>query len=234
MSVRKADTPYTCAGFGDRVHSCMIAYLYGKAHMDEPVTLHVTDAMMNRPDKVQSWHDILELFPAGSVQLSHEPHAQTYYYGDTLGMHPYDKAEGIDIAPYLKVAPMLKPIDCSADIKLPTKPYATMQWDAGGKPWSKKRLNPDQQARVIRRYRDEGLALVTVGREATNPLLSTSPKHVGYLMAHAELHIGVDSGPMHLASLYMIPQQLHIYPARAMSHHVVRWLANGAVRDRHL
>ena len=41
-SVRSGDRPYTTPGLGDRSHSLMIAYQYGKAH-NSPVTIHLTD-----------------------------------------------------------------------------------------------------------------------------------------------------------------------------------------------
>ena len=41
-SVRSGDRPYTTPGLGDRSHSLLLAYQYGKAH-NSPVTVHLTD-----------------------------------------------------------------------------------------------------------------------------------------------------------------------------------------------
>ena len=256
MSVR-VRKPYTTAGFGDRVHSATIAYAYGLAHGCS-VMLHLTEPMFTGGapgvDKLRSWQDIVALFPGDSMWI--DPHrtnhlgamaseewvrhlrlwgidATCYYYGDTLGMHPYDVAFGVDVAPYLKDIPLLEPIDCP-DLRLPSGKFATMQWDAGGQPHCAKRVTPEERHRITDRYIAEGYEMVTVGGEAHSELLRTSPKHVGYAMAKADIHVGVDSGPTHLAHIYMPTDRIHVYTARAESHHVKRWMANGCVRNYHL
>ena len=76
-SVRSGDRPYTTPGLGDRVHSAMIAYQYGKAH-NSPVTIHITDDKWSiaggvpSGKKKKSWIEILALFPSDSLYL--EPH----------------------------------------------------------------------------------------------------------------------------------------------------------------
>ena len=75
-SVRSGDRPYTTPGLGDRVHSAMIAYQYGKAH-NSPVTIHLTDDKWSvaggkiSGKKKKSWIEILSLFPSDTLYLMH-------------------------------------------------------------------------------------------------------------------------------------------------------------------
>jgi hypothetical protein len=257
MSVRKPNTPYTCPGLGDRIHTCLLGYQYGRAHGDS-ATLHITeDKWANRADKPESWMAIFDLFPRGSVDL--QPHpvqglsnaawlayvraeagylmAERYYYGDTL--HPYEERVGVDISAYLKASPLLphalslapnELADFEADIGIEgIERFATVQWAGGGDPnKDARRIPPGVRSGVEAKCRAQGLHLVTVGAEAAHPLLRTSLAHVGYVMSKAALHIGLDSGPMHLASLYLPYSRLRIYAGPYPSHHVRRWLANGA------
>ena len=247
--------PYTAAGFGDRIHSVTIGYQYSLAHQT-PVTLHLTHDKVTggapHIDKAQSWQDIVALFPPGHVSVrSHVSaglpnaewvqylrtkgiDAECYYYADTYGMHRYDEIAPIDASAYLKTNPCLTPVDCSADVTRPSKPYATMQWDAGGKPWCDRRLSDDQCSAVIGRYLMSGIDMVTVGGDAVDDCLSQGPAAAGYLMAGAALHIGTDSGLFHLAQLYMKPEQTHLYTARSRSHHARRWIANGSIPNHYL
>jgi hypothetical protein len=228
----------------------MLGYLYGKA-VGEPVTLHLTreHVVSGNPDvdKQQSWKDIIDLFPDLSVSIqSHQirggsneewvqylqnkgVNAECYYYGDTFGMYRYDEKFGFDIAPYLTKNPMLEPIVGSA-YELPDGPYATMQWDAGSADHCERRMPKVKREKILCHYAKLGLKMITVGGESDDPLLRTSVKHVGYVMANAKLHVGVASGPMFVANLYLPPERIHLYTMRERSHHTVRWLANGVVQ----
>jgi len=53
-STRIPDLQYSCPGFGDIVHSCLLTYLYGQAH-GEPATLHIASHQYNR-DKPTTWN----------------------------------------------------------------------------------------------------------------------------------------------------------------------------------
>jgi len=254
MSVQGNGKPYTCPGLGDRVHTATLAYRYGHASADA-VTIHLTADKMNR-DKPESWLAILGLFPSNVLTIRGHPveglsnrdwvaylkangftDAECYYYADLYGMHPAEDVFPLDISRYIKESPRLEPgKNLWADFQpmLPAGRYATVHWESGGDPLrDQRRVTYEMQQRIEERYRAEGLELVTVGGEAEQPLLRSSLRHVGCAMAHAECHAGIDSGPMHLAALYLPFDRLHIYSAGARSHHVRRWVANGAKLNRY-
>ena len=56
---------YSCPGFGDIVHSCLLTYRYGQAH-GEPATLHIASHQNNR-DKPEIWAEVAALFPDNTV-----------------------------------------------------------------------------------------------------------------------------------------------------------------------
>ena len=51
-SMRSGDRPFTTPGLGDRVHSALLAYLYGKKNNDK-VTIHITRDKFDKPHKKQ-------------------------------------------------------------------------------------------------------------------------------------------------------------------------------------
>ena len=77
-SVRSGDRPYTTPGLGDRSHSLLLAYQYGKAH-NTPVTIHLTDdkwsvAGGKKSDKKKkSWAELMSLFPKNSINIETHP-----------------------------------------------------------------------------------------------------------------------------------------------------------------
>ena len=240
LSIRKENMPYTTPGLGDMTHTVLIGYLYGRQH-DTAVTLHLTQDKYNR-DKPETYQSLLSLLPANTVSIKvHDvsglPESQwlqhiknqgfedveSYCYMDVR--HKYDTPERIDIAPYFSVYPKLQPLTVGHDLHLPDR-FVTSQWDST----AKKRRIDDQQVRQIQQfYRDQGYHIVTVGGQATDPLLQRSLPHIGYAMHKAGIHIGVDSGFMHFAQLYLEPQNIHLYATNAhkWSHHLQRAINNG-------
>lgn len=222
---------YTCAGLGDRIHSVTCVWCYARKH-DTPVTLHV-DATKSVGgqfgNKLESWNEIVSLFPAGWVQVCHwaaEPKTEAHWmallasagvnaavwrYGDFPGPH---EGKGFDISPYLRDIPKLTAAPFSVD--LPIGRFGTEQWDAGG---ASRRPSRKAQEAARARYADH--ALVRVGGEATGPL-RTSLKAIAYAMVNAEFHVGADSAFMHMAQLYMPWERIHIYASDRPSHHVRR------------
>jgi hypothetical protein len=238
MSIRKPDFPYTCPGLGDRVHSLLIAYQYGKKH-GFPVTVHIT---LDKHDKKkpQSWKEILSLFPPGSLKVMAHPikaipdkewraylrhrgwDCPSYCYGDSP--HRLDRQDAdLDISEYLRDLPRLSsPLKDEAD--LPEK-FLTCQWDAVGTNMSR-RLGKKQVEGILQRYRQDGYGTIQVG-------IDQSLREIGHLMSGADLHVGMDSGMMHMAMLYMDYEQLHIYRSKFVSHHAHRVFKNGGKADYH-
>ena len=241
-SVRSGDRPYTTPGLGDRVHSAMIAYQYGKAH-NSPVTIHITDDKWSiaggKPSgkKKKSWIEILSLFPSDTLYL--EPHpvenlsevdwikylkskghdAYIYHYADTIDMHPNETRVGIEMSQYIKELPMLKPIVNNG--WLPDE-FITVQWDSTD---SQRTLPHNIREEIHRKY---DVPALYVGGEGKG-LLKDSLPHIGLAMANAKAHVGSDSGMMHVAQLYMKYEDIHIYdrPGSYRSHHLVRAINNG-------
>lgn len=248
LSVRNNAKPYTTPGLGDRAHSLLMAYQCSKA-FKSPVTLHLTDDKWSiaggvpSDKKKKSWAELVELFPAGSVQvkpwetegLSEKAWLQylkdkgivadIYYYKDTMSMHRDEDAVGIEVSQYLKQLPCLDPIDCSADLKLPNK-FVTWQWDSTDKG---RMPNDFKMMQIEQKYRSLGYEIIVVGGESKNELLRNSIKHIGYAMSKAELHVGADSGMMHLAQYYKPYSKIHVYKGGYISHHLVRAQNNGSV-----
>jgi len=248
LSVRNNSKPYTTPGIGDRAHSLLMAYQYGQAHKT-PVTLHLTDGkwsiVNNKPSdkKKISWRQLVELFPAGTVDIcpwnveglsekswleylkSKNIDAEIYYYKDTMHMHRDEDATGIEISQYLKQLPCLEPIDCSDDLDLPRK-FVTWQWDSTD---VNRALNDFQMLQIEQRYRSLGYEIVNIGGSSKNKFLRDSLKHIGYAISKADLHVGADSGMMHLAQYYKPYSKIHVYKGNYISHHLVRAQKNGSV-----
>jgi hypothetical protein len=242
-SVRSGDRPYTTPGLGDRVHSALIAYQYGKAH-NSPVTIHITDDKWSiaggipSEKKKKSWVEILALFPTDSLYL--EPHpvenltevewikylkskghnAYIYHYEDTIHMHPNETRVGIEMSQYIKELPQLKPIVTNS--WLPDE-FITAQWDSTD---PRRTLSEKQREEIHKKYR---LPVIYVGGEGKG-LLKTSLAHIGFAIANAKFHIGSDSGMMHVAQLYKKYEDIHIYDTddSYKSHHLVRAINNGS------
>lgn len=247
-SVRNPARPYTAPGLGDRIHGVTTGWAYGQAH-NTPVTIHLTSAKLEGGqfgNKPESWAEILRLFPKGAVTIiahRYEPYdeqqwvkflnskgytgAEIYSYKDHIGT--YESVENIDISQYLKKIPLLtaEPVD----MQLPEK-FITVQWDSNE---LKRTLVPAARQEVMNKYIQEGYEVVVVGGEAADNNLRWSLKHVAYAMSKAELHVGVDSGFMHMAMLYLPYDRIHLYNEKEgfWSHHMLRALDNGAVLNHH-
>ena len=242
-SVRSGDRPYTTPGLGDRVHSAMIAYQYGKAH-NSPVMIHITDDKWSiaggkaSGKKKKSWIEILSLFPSDTLYL--EPHpvenlsevdwikylkskgydAYIYHYADTIHMHPNETRVGIEMSQYIRELPKLKPIVNNG--WLPDE-FITVQWDST----DSQRTIPEAMRKEI--HDKYGCPALYVGGEGKGLLKSSIP-HIGFAMANAKFHVGSDSGMMHVAQLYKDYEDIHIYdrPGSYRSHHLVRAINNGS------
>ena len=242
-SVRSGDRPYTTPGLGDRSHSLMIAYQYGKAH-NSPVTVHLTDDKWSvaggkkSAKKKKSWIELLSLFPPKTLYV--EPHpvenlsevewikylkgkgidAYIYHYADTIHMHPNETRVGIEMSQYIKDLPMLKP---KVNNGWFPDEYMTVQWDSTD---PRRTLTAKQIREVHDKYK---LTPIYVGGNAEG-LLQTSIPHIGLAMKGAKFHVGCDSGMMHIAQLYKKYEDIHIYDTDGAykSHHLTRAINNGS------
>lgn len=239
-SVRNPNNPFTATGLGDRIHSVTLAWCYSKVHKT-PVKIHLTKSKQvggQFDNKKQSWKEILDLFPAGSVDIGYHPYepkdekdwirhlkehnidAELFWYADHPG--PYESPSKLDISEYLKDIPRLKadPVD----MQLPER-FITCQWDSSDR---SRTLKPHLREMVMDNYKRQGYEIVTVGGESPDKNLNWSLKHIAYAMSKADMHIGVDSAFMHMAFLYQPFNKIHLYnePNGFYSHHFRRAIDN--------
>ena len=257
-SVRRP-MPFTCPGLGDMLHQCRVALSYMMSEGD-CVTLHCTADKYNR-DKPEKWKNIMKLFPRGSIGLKFHPiktynekvwldylvkqgiEAKTFYYGKHKGgpleldnLRGLTKEQVIDADSFLAY-PRLTSKDYSDKIELPEN-FITMQ-GVSSNATDDRSINIKHIERLKEIYKEQGYEIVMLGAGNTNPLLEgpDSLPYIGYILSKAKLHVGVDSGFLHFAELYMKPEQIHIYAKHrpdyfknllVPSHHIYRSVANGS------
>lgn len=248
-SVNSKNAAFTATGLGDRFHCVTIGWVFSQAH-NVPVVLHLTKKKQSGgqfSNKLESWYEVLSLFPAGHVDLmlhDFEPPdesswlgyleskgfpAETHWYQDHPGR--FETPQPLEISHYLRGIPQIPAEDLSEEISLPQR-FVTVQWDSNE---DKRTLPVDQQEEVMKRYQQEGYEAVVVGGKATDPLLKNSLRHIAYAMSKAKLHVGVDSAFMHMAFLYFPHANIHLYNQRKgfQSHHLLRALDAGCVLNHH-
>ena len=244
---RKAS--FTAPGLGDRIHCVTLGWVFSQAH-SVPVVLHLTKKKQvggQFGNKRESWFEVLDLFPKGSVDLmlhDYEPDdepswiayladkgipAETYWYQDYPGR--FAKPEVLDMSHYLKDVPLLPAVDVGADLDLPEQ-FVTVQWDSNE---AARTIPKECREDVLAEYRRAGFEAVVVGGESENPLLKNSLRHIAYAMSKARFHVGVDSAFMHMAFLYFRHEDVHLYNLKDgfRSHHLHRALDCGCVLNLH-
>ena len=242
-STRIPDLQYSCPGFGDIVHSCLLTYLYGQAH-GEAATLHIASHQYNR-DKPTTWNEVIKLFPKDTVflkpyetntmtdqafldlVLADHPNAELHYYKKYPGklQKPLTPFFWVDDYLVAEKFPSLAADDLSASICLPES-FATMQIDATS---IQRRPTQEQVDQLYKKFADLGCEIVVVGGDAVDPALRRATG-AGYAMSRAKYHIGVDSGYLHLAQLYFQPENIYLYTNRnenAWEHHLKMARDNG-------
>jgi len=236
--------PYTAAGLGDRIHLITVAWAYANAHSCS-VVLHISSNGMS-VEKKQSFLEILKLFPEDKISLKFHDYigveelywheylekkgitAKTFYYGDHLGR--FEKKYGFDVSPYLRDFPKLNNLDISRPQLILPNRFITVQWDASG---STRTLNLDLQLQITHKYQEMGYEPIILGGKSTNFSKNYPLANAAYAMSQAELHVGVDSGFMHLAFLYLDYSKIHIYanPNGYWAHHLFRAYENGCIQN---
>ena len=249
MSMWRKEIPYTTPGVGDRIHAVLFGQKYADAHECD-VVLHLTSDKYGKQAKKDTWAALSEM-TRGKVTVKAWPvcgltepdwiqyleaqgveEPQTYYYKDWVDLQPLGPVKGMDLIDadeYLTESPVLEPIDCSRQIKLPAR-YVTIQWDSAD---GSRQLSPILLNKIENKYRMKGLDLIVVGGEARKEHLRTSLQHVGFCMAHSEGHVGIDSGMLHMATLYTPWDKIDVYNPIGnikgkSSHHVHRLQKYGA------
>jgi hypothetical protein len=245
-SVHELHTPYTATGLGDRIHLMTIAWAYANTS-NSFVTMHISSNAMTAR-KRESFEEIISLFPEGRIALEIHSFEGTnenvwlkylsdkgilaipYYYGDHLGR--YEKKIGIDISVYLKQFPKLSQKSEPVPIlDLPLK-FFTTQWDSTA---PTRTLPESSRMNITDKYCEQGSVPVTLGGESLQAPLRDSLSAASAAISKAEAHVGVDSGFMHLAFLYLEFSKIHLYiePKGYWTHHLFRAFDNGCIQNYH-
>ena len=119
--------------------------------------------------------------------------------------------------------PKIKVKDYSKDLPPLPEKFITMQWDAGQQ---RRRCSEDEIQRIVDFYKDLGYEIIGVGGQASNPMLRNDLHKIAYIMSKADLHVGVDSGFMHLAKIVMPSNKIHIYTSNFTHQFVSTQLQN--------
>lgn len=236
-SVRSPGTKYTAQGLGDRVHLITLGWVLSQK-LECAVRLHLSqDHWAGK--KRESFGEILKLFPTKNFELIFHDYsaqnnqdfrryllsinidAQDFFYGDFPGWN--ESKIGIDVSRYLYAIPLLHPPIASG-----VSSYITCQWDSTG---SQRKISKEEISEIVNAYKRDGYSVITVGGSALEPKYRDSLSSIAKLISGAEFHVGVDSGFMHLAQLYLPPERIHVYSkfGRYWSHHLFRGLKNGMI-----
>ena len=243
-SVQDLNTPYTATGLGDRIHIMTIAWAFANAS-NSFVTMHISSNGMTAK-KRQSFEEIIRLFPKERIALeihsfegtnedewlryllNKEIQAIPFYYGDHLGRH--EKRLGVDISICLKEFPKLSNYSQPLPkLDFPMN-FFTTQWDST----APTRTLPDSsQVSILNKYREQGYEPVILGGKSLQVPMRDNLFAASAALSNAEMHVGVDSGFMHLAFLYLDYSKIHLYvdPKGYWAHHLFRAFDNGCIKN---
>jgi ADP-heptose:LPS heptosyltransferase len=145
--------------------------------------------------------------------------AQAFYYKDHPGWR--EKFIGVEVSGYLREIPLIRPPVSETQSKV-----ITSQWDTTGQ---KRKFSQSEINLILEKYKEQGYQVITVGGEAKEERYRESLWEVGRLMSRSAFHVGVDSGFMHLAQLFLPPERIHVYskPTNYWAHHLFRGIENG-------
>jgi len=120
-----------------------------------------------------------------------------------------NKKEGIQLYNFyssqIEKIPLQKNIE-TRNIQTPDK-FITAQWDAQQIYRRPDKYEKERIPRIESYYRDRGYSIIRVGGEGEYKDL----KEIIYVMSKASLHIGAESGMMHIAKMLMPAENLHLY-----------------------
>ena len=238
MSTRSLGQKFTAQGLGDRFHLVSLAYQISRTEK-RVTTLHL--AKNHTQDyKLNSFKEILKLFPPGNVVLEFHPleftnnqnwrdYLQSKYLDvQSIGYadHPgwLETNYDIDASLYLQNRFLISP-PCEHALDLPEK-FVVYQWDSTG---SDRRLQKHVIEQIEEKYSELGCEKIVVGGEASIALLRNCLACASKAISKANFFVGVDSGFLHVAGQVLPTNQIHLYSSanRFWSHHSFRALDSG-------
>lgn len=200
-------------GLGDRIDYLCTANMIAQDANDDWVTIYKNSQYGFKGwDELSSLfkprHMILELVDGDydkNLKFLNYPKYNIGY--NHRGTSKLVKSDYQDLLTKFKDFTKIIPKDFSSQIKLPEK-FVTMQWDAAE---FKRRCTEDEVVRIIEFYKNMGYKTIAIGGQSSTRELRNDLHKIAYVISKADLHVGVDSGFMHLAKIILPSNKLHIY-----------------------
>jgi ADP-heptose:LPS heptosyltransferase len=213
-------------GLGDRIDYLCTANMLAQQANDDFITIH--KRYTPNPTQKQEficWDELSSLFKPRHMilEMSDNFHSNLKF----LNYPRYNIGSKNDdyqnLLSSLGDFPKIKVKDYSKEMPPLPKKFITMQWDAGQQ---RRRCSEDEIQRIVDFYKDLGYEIIGVGGQASNPILRNDLHKIAYIMSKADLHVGVDSGFMHLAKIVMPSNKIHIYTSNFTHQFVSTQLQN--------
>ena len=220
------DTNIKGVGLGDRIDYLCTANMLAQQADDDFITIH--KRYTPNPTQKQEficWDELSSLFKPRHMilEMSDNFHSNLKF----LNYPRYNIGSKNDdyqnLLSSLGDFPKIKVKDYSKEMPPLPKKFITMQWDAGQQ---RRRCSEDEIQRIVDFYKDLGYDIIGVGGQAGNALLRNDLHKIAYIMSKADLHVGVDSGFMHLAKIVMPSNKIHIYTSNFTHQFVSTQLQN--------
>ena len=213
-------------GLGDRIDYLCTANMLAEQADDDFITIH--KRYTPNPTQKQEficWDELSSLFKPRHMILE-----MTDNFNSNLKFLNYPRynigSKNDDYQNLLSSLgdfPKIKVKNYSKEMPPLPKKFITMQWDAGQQ---RRRCSEDEIQRIVDFYKDLGYEIIGVGGQASNPMLRNDLHKIAYIMSKADLHVGVDSGFMHLAKIVMTSNKIHIYTSNFTHQFVSTQLQN--------
>ena len=213
-------------GLGDRIDYLCTANMLAQQADDDFITIH--KRYTPNPTQKQEficWDELSSLFKPRHMilEMSDNFHSNLKF----LNYPRYNIGSKNDdyqnLLSSLGDFPKIKAKDYSKEMPPLPKKFITMQWDAGQQ---RRRCSEDEIQRIVDFYKDLGYDIIGVGGQAGNAMLRNDLHKIAYIMSKADLHVGVDSGFMHLAKIVMPSNKIHIYTSNFTHQFVSTQLQN--------
>jgi len=220
------DTNIKGVGLGDRIDYLCTANMLAQQADDDFITIH--KRYTPNPTQKQEficWDELSSLFKPRHMilEMSDNFHSNLKF----LNYPRYNIGSKNDdyqnLLSSLGDFPKIKVKDYSKEMPPLPKKFITMQWDAGQQ---RRRCSEDEIQRIVDFYKDLGYDIIGVGGQAGNAMLRNDLHKIAYIMSKADLHVGVDSGFMHLAKIVMPSNKIHIYTSNFTHQFVSTQLQN--------
>jgi hypothetical protein len=219
------ETSVKGVGLGDRIDWLCYANMLAQQVDDDWITIY----KMHAPNPIQKqefigWKELSSLYNRNMILEMADDFKMNLKF---LNYPRYNIGEKNNVYQNLLSElgdfPKIQVKDHSQSFSEFPKKFITMQWDAGQQ---RRRCSPDEIQRNVDFYTDLGYTIIGVGGESSDDVLKYDLHKIAYIMSKADLHVGVDSGFMHLAKIVMPSNKIHIYTSNFTHQFVSTQLKN--------